>query len=187
MAVVPVLSLSILRTVPHLRRFRDRFAEIGGAQFGTVRSGSTNNMAGDIHWASIVQHIFGDGVESIECMKGKQPMAYVHLDYGDRDDRPVAGVMVHNQAGQLGPLHYGFAASAYGPQGGVHKSPIGDFEYPLGAAEILKLCRQMVQTNKPPVPYEQIVENVAVVEVARLAYEQGRRIALSEIWRREEL
>lgn len=176
----PVLSLSILRTVPHATRFRKRFNEIGGAHFGTIKGGGPT-MAGHIHAISLAQHVFGDGVESVSCM-GTELLAYVHLDYGNRPDRPEAGVVLNCRSGPT--PHCAFYLSAYGPGGAVHSPAIGDFEFPWGAARNLELIKRMVKTRKAPVPYEEMIENIAVATAARRAQETGKPVRLSQIWRR---
>ncbi len=175
----PLLSLSILRTLPHFTRFRARFAEVGELCFGTVENGGPG-LAGQIHAISLAQHLFGAGVESVDSM-GKEPLHYMRLEYGGRKGRPVHGVTVNCV---IGPTpHCAFYASAYGPEGAVHSPPIGDYQFPWGAARNLELARQMVLTGKPVVAYEEMIENVAVATAARRAHKLGRAVRLSEVWR----
>ncbi|MFH2068806.1 MAG: Gfo/Idh/MocA family oxidoreductase, partial [Candidatus Omnitrophota bacterium] len=82
----PIMSLSMLRVLPHASRFRNRFAELGKPQFGVIKGGG-------IHAISLAQHLFGCGVESVEAM-GQKPLAYVHLDYGGKSGRPGSGVIL---------------------------------------------------------------------------------------------
>jgi len=178
----PITSLSILRTVPQAERFRQRFDEIGGANFGIIKGGGSI-LAGQIHAISLAQHIFGDGVRSVSCM-GEQPLAFIHLDYGRRHGRPRAGVMLNCASGRS--PHSAFYASAYGRSGAIHTPPIDDFAFPSGATRNLELIKQMVQTGKPPMPYDEIVETIAVVEAARRSQELGRAVELSEVWQREQ-
>jgi predicted dehydrogenase len=174
---VPVMSLSILRSVPQLTWFSRRFNEVGGVDFGTVKGGGTT-MAGHVHAISIAQHVFGNGVESVECM-GQTELAYVHLNYGDRKDRPKAGVVLNCFAG--GTPHCAFYVSAYGPTGAIHTPPVGDYEFPWGAARNLEIAREMVKTGKPPVSYDDMIENIAVATAARKAQKTGRTVKLSEV------
>jgi hypothetical protein len=44
----------------------------------------------------------------------------------------------------------------------------------------------MIETGKPPIPYGQILELVAITEAACLAQETGKRTALSEVWDRSQ-
>jgi hypothetical protein len=176
----PLLSLSILRTVPQFTLFRRRFAEVGGARFGVIKGGG-RALAGQIHAISLAQHLFGDGVQSVACM-GDAPLDYIHLGYGDRKDRPSAGVVLNCASGPT--PHCAFFASAFGPLGAVHSPPIGDFEFPRGAARNLELARRMVRQRRSPVPSDEMLENIAVVEAARLAHRLGRPALISEVWRR---
>ncbi len=176
----PVLSLSILRTVPQLTQFARRFDEVGGAQFGVIKGGGPT-LAGQIHAISMAQHVFGNGVESVECM-GQQPLAYIHLNYGERKDRPSAGVVLNCWSGPT--PHCAFFVSAYGPGGVIHSPPVGDFEFPWGAAKNLEITKEMMRTRKPPVPYDDMIENVAVATAARKAQKLGRTVKLSEVLKR---
>lgn len=173
----PVLSLSILRAVPHAARFRSRFAELGGPEFGIIKGGGTT-MAGQIHAISLAQHLFGAGVESVEGM-GQTPLAYVHLDYGGKPNRPRSGVVLNCDSG--GTYHCAFYASAYSGWGAVHSPAIGDFEFPYGVIEILKTIKKMVQTRKPQAPYEEMIECIAIATAGRLAQEEGQRVVLKDV------
>jgi len=176
----PVLSMSILRSLPHFERFRKRFDEVGGSHFGTVKGGGTT-MAGHIHAVSVAQLLFGNGVESVACM-GENPLAHMHLNYGGRKGRPECGVVLNCDSGPT--PHCAFFASVYGPDGAIHTPPIGDFQFPWGATRNLNLAKKMVRTGKCPVAYDDIIENVAVATAARRAQKLGRAVKLREVWRR---
>jgi len=176
----PMLSLSILRSVPQAEEFARRFDELGGADFGIIKGGGAS-MAGHIHAISLAQHVFGNGVVSVECM-GQRPLAYVHLDYGERADRPSRGVVLNCDSGTS--PHCAMFVSAYGPRGAIHSPEIGDWVFPEGAARNLELAREMVRTGKTPVPYEDMVENIAVAAAARRAQKLGRTVGLREVWRK---
>lgn len=178
----PIMSLSILRSVPHATRFSRRFDELDGVHFGLVKGG-WSTLAGQIHAISLAQNIFGNGVKSVSCM-GPDPLAYIHLDYGDTPDRPEAGVMLNCRSGPT--THASFYASAYGPGGAIHSPPIGDFEFPWGATRNLELAKQMVKTAKPPVPYDDMIENIAVATAARRAQKTGKSVRLRQVWRQRK-
>ena len=174
----PVLSLSILRAVPHARYFRDRLPEIAPVGFGSIK-GAGGSLAGSIHTISLAQHVFGPGVQAVECM-GPSELAYLHLDYGGAAGRPSAGVMCNCESGPT--YHCALYVSAYSAKGAIHSGQIGDYEFPFGAAEILKKVRRMVRTGQPQAPYEEMLECIAIAEAGRLAQEKGTRIYLKDIW-----
>jgi predicted dehydrogenase len=173
----PVMSLSILRMLPQATLFRNRFREIGQPEFGTIKGGG-DTMAGHIHAISLAQHLFGAGVESVECM-GQTSLAYVHLAYGEKPDRPEHGVVL-NCASGVGP-HCAVYASAYSSMGAVHSPALSDFEFPYGVVENLKMIKKMVQTRKPQTPYQEMVECIAIATAARRAQKERRRVYLKEI------
>lgn len=176
---VPVLSLSILRTVPEAAFFRSRLPEVGRLCFGSIKGGFTT-MAGHIHAISMAQHIFGNGVESVETM-GQNELGFVHLNYSDREARPSHGVILECDTGPT--WHAAYFASAYGTEGAIHSPPIGDFVFPRGAAINMVLARKMVRTRQPLVPYDDMLENIAVATAARKAQKLGRTVRLNEVWK----
>jgi len=173
----PVMSLSILRTLPQATLFRNRFGEIGTPEFGTIKGGG-DTMAGHIHAISLAQHLFGAGVASVECM-GPTPLAHVHLDYGGKPDRPEYGVVLNCAPGP-GP-HCALYASAYSKLGTVHSPVFSDFEFPDAVVKNLDMAKKMVQTRRPQASYEEMVECIAIATAGRLAQEERRRVYLEEV------
>jgi predicted dehydrogenase len=165
----PMTSISILRALPAAARFARRLDEVGPLQFGSVQGGGTA-MAGHIHAASLALALFGPGVESVQAM-GETPLQTVHLSYGERTDRPLRGVALNCDVGS--PWHCAFHASAYGPNGAIHSPPMSDWDFPFGAAAILRIVREMVETRKSPRMIDDMLEGIAICEAAREAQETG--------------
>lgn len=176
----PVLSMSILRSVPEATLFARRLPEVGPLAFGTVRGGGVA-MAGHVHAISLAQHIFGNGVESVEAM-GQNELGHMHLNYAPRKDRPTHGVTLCCDTGPT--WHCALYVSAYGPEGAIHSGPISDFIFPKGAAINLQLARKMVRSGKSPAAYSDMLENIAVASAARKAQKTGRTVRLSSVWKR---
>ena len=173
----PIMSLSILRALPQVARFRNRFAELNGPEFGVIK-GSGGAMAAHVHSISLAQHLFGKGVESVEAM-GQTPLAYVHLDYGGKPKRPKAGVVLACDSG--GSPHCAMYASAYSRLGAIHSAAFDDWIFPDGVIEILKMIKNMVRTGKPQADYEEMTECIAIATAARLAQKERRRVYLREV------
>lgn len=168
----PMTSISILRVLPEAARFARRLDEVGEVQFGTIQGGGTA-MAGHIHAASLALAIFGNGVESVRAM-GDTDLQTVHLSYGDRSDRPRRGVTLNCDVGAV--WHCAFHASAYGPRGAIHSPPMSDWDFPFGAAQILRIVKEMVQTRTSPPITADMLEAVAICAAARQAQETGRAV-----------
>ena len=104
----------------------------------------------------------------------------MHLGYGvHRVDRPSRGVTLNCDVGRV--WHCAFHASAYGPEGAVHSPPMSDFDFPFGAAEILRQVRDTLRTGKPSEGTVDMIEGVAIAEAARLAQREGRSVRVEEI------
>ena len=174
----PVLSLSILRALPAAASFAARLPELGNVALGSVRCGG-EKMSGFIHAVSLAQHVFGaGGVDAVQAM-GRERAMYAHLTYHEGEPWPANGVALLCDAGAT--FHSAGYASAYGPKGAIHSGDLGDFEFPFGAEVILNLCKKMVQTGKPPVSYNETLENIAVATAARQARDTGKSVRLEEI------
>ncbi|MDD8014495.1 MAG: Gfo/Idh/MocA family oxidoreductase [Acidobacteriota bacterium] len=174
----PLYSSSILSTVPHAARFRDRIPEIGEAQFGIVRGGGPN-FAGQVHAIALALHVFGGGVERVDSMGGG-PLAYVHLDWGRREGRPRDGVVLNCRGGGMS-THSGFFVSAFSDRGGIHSESIDSYTYVHGAALIVEKIKDMVRTGKPPVDYDRMLEPIAVATAARLSHAERRPVTMEEV------
>ena len=84
----------------------------------------------------------------------------MRLVYPDEPRFPRCGALLSCDTGDT--YHCAFYASAYGNMGDIHSPPLGDYVFPYGAYENIKLIRKMVDTRQPPVPYPEILEGVAV-------------------------
>jgi predicted dehydrogenase len=166
----PIFSASILRHVPGAAQFAGRMSEIGGANSGCVRGGGCH-IAGQIHTVSLAQAVFGAGITEVHAM-GPGEQGVMHLSWGDRKDRPAAGVVIHHNVTQQ--WHCSVHVSAYGPDGAIlaHNN-INDYFFPRGAANILKLVKKMVRTGKVDDSFNDMIEAVAVVNAGRESYRSG--------------
>ena len=176
------MSASLLGLSPHADRFRNRFPEIEPVSLGIVRGaiGEEGSLAGGIHVLALAQNLFGTGVDWVECM-GVKPLEYVHLHYpkGAREACDVLAVTSYSN--EFFPIFCGYRADVYGRTGVIHSPYIDDFAFPYSGARILELARQMVETGKPSVPYDAMLELIRIVEAGRLAQKMGGRVRLADI------
>ena len=163
-------SASILDALPDAARFARRLDEVGDLQFGCVQGGGPS-LAGQIHTISLAQRIFGDGVVHVRATGDGTPNT-IHLEYGDREDRPAKGVTLNCDVGPV--WHCAFHASAFGPAGAIHSPPMGDFVFPFGAADILRQIRTMMHTGQRPTTSDRMIEAVAVAEASRRSQATGK-------------
>ena len=200
----PIFNASILSLVPAADQFRNRMKEILGAYWPVpgalpsagrilgvvkgvggafsqelmdkaVEGGIEERLAYIIHGIALGLNLFGRGVEWVECM-GSLPLEYLHMHLKDGVE-----ILVMNTPVDLFPESCSFYAAAYSKFGAVHSSPIGDPEFIGGGANILRLFKKMVQTGKPPLSYEDILEPIAVVEAGQKAQKEGGRVYLKHV------
>ena len=103
---------------------------------------------------------------------------FLHMHYKSGEE-----ALVLNTSFNIFPDICSFYASAYSKRGAIHSPPMGDPEFITGGEVILKLFRKMVRTGKPVIPYESLLEKIAIVEAGRLAQTKKRRIYLKDILR----
>jgi Oxidoreductase family, NAD-binding Rossmann fold len=127
-----------------------------------------------IHGIALAINVFGNGVEWVEAM-GTRPLEYLHLHLRNGRD-----VMCLNPSVEVFPERCSFYVEAYSKLGVLHSGPIGDPEFLRGADRIVKKIRKMVRTGKPPRPYEDILEQIAVVDAAQKAQRTGKRVFVKE-------
>jgi len=77
----------------------------------------------------------------------------------------------------------GLYAVAYGANGCIGSECMGDYEYPAAAVNILKKIKPMVKTRRPPVPYDEMLELIAISAAARKAQKERRKVLLREVWK----
>jgi hypothetical protein len=201
----PVFSSSILSQVPAAAKFKKRLDEIvadpswpipsskpasqvglgvvkgvGGAFSqelkGSAASGGLNErLAYIIHGIALGLHLFGHGVEWVEAM-GNLPLEYLHMHL-----RNGIEIIVLNTSVDIFPEECSFYAHAYSKYGAINSPPIGDPEFIAGAARIVRMFKKMVQTGKPPIPYDEIVEHIAVVEAGQISQSKGARVYLRDV------
>ncbi len=198
----PLFSASILSHVYEVDYFKSRWQEIPPPGFGVVK-GLGPHLGAIIHGLGLAQGIFGTGVDWVECM-GSPPPEVLSLR---RDDLIEAGPLEPGDYPlEVMMLHYPdtrqvivcntavdrydwFSCEVWGmaqrrnppPRMYLRSLDIGDAEFLGGSVKIVELFLQMLQTGKPPVPYEVPLELIAIVEAARLAQRERRRVYIEEI------
>lgn len=174
----PLYSRSILSELPQVERFRQRITENGNADFGFVRGGGPT-FDGQIHGLALALALFGGGVNRVDSM-GDTPLAHVLLSWKPGSGSPTNGVVLSCMSGGTGP-ESGFYAAAFNARGGLFSDGFDSRVYPDGAARIVEQMKQMVRTRKPPVPYEQLIEPIAIAAAARLSHQQGKPVSVSDV------
>lgn len=201
----PLFNASILTYVPAASHFKNRFEEISNAYYpipsslptlplgiGVIKgvggafsqelSGKSigedieERLAYIIHGISLALNLFGMGVEWVEAM-GTLPLEYIHLNLKNGIE-----VIILNTPVDIFPEACNFYASAYSKWGAVHSNSIGDPEFLGGAERILQLFKEMVISRKPPVPYRNFLEHIAVVEAGQLAQKKGQRFYIKDVF-----
>ena len=168
-----VMSASILSHTKAGKLWRRRWDEIADVKL-VVAVGVGPANAAVIHTLGLAEGMVGYGVESVECI-GAGPQECILLHY------PEDLEVVLLNLPSVFPRTCSFRCSAYSKEGDLHSPLIGDPEFYTGTQRIVELFREMVDTGTPPIPYEHILEPIAIMEAARRARDEGRRIELKEV------
>lgn len=172
----PLFSLSIVRAEPYIARFRNRLPEAGEVAFATIQ-GYGIHPRGLVHTVSMAQHVFGAGIQTVRTLDCGRQIS-VHLDWGERPDRPKFGLTINTN---VGPRPYtSLGVSVYGSREDLHVNIPGDLVYPQGTAEIIKMLAQMVRTRNVPPLMDEVVESIAVIEAAQKSLRTGRPVHVAE-------
>ena len=174
-----VMSASLLRQNPMTEQFKSRFAEVGPVGEGFVKGVGNSQLGGIIHGLSLAQHVFGEGVEWVDCM-GQLDQEIVRLHYPATEEMPKGIEVIVLNSHLLGP-YCGYQCVVYGKNGSITSPWINDYNFPLGGRVIVQKAKAMVETRKPPIPYESMLELIETVEAARKAQKTGKRVPLEEI------
>lgn len=193
----PIMNASILSHVPVAEHFRNRFREIDPVGLGVIKGvggafsqelegkkvtgGIEERLAYIIHGISLGINLFGKGVEWVEAM-GTLPLEYLHMHL-----RNGIEVMVMNTSIDIFPESCSFYADAYSRNGALHSYAIGDPEFLAGGARILELFKAMIENGRAPIPYEDIIEHIAVVEAGIIAQNTGKRVYIDELIRNTKI
>lgn len=175
-AGTPVMSLSILQTNPATARITTRLDELGNVDFGSITCGVIEPAA-LIHAISVMHHVFGTGIRSVNSMVAPKNTT-IHLNYGDRSDRPNHGVVIH-----VGVSAFRFTemfVCAYGPDGAVQASAMDDFNASEGSAIILEHIKDMVRTRKPHPLGDEMVEAISVMDAINESLSTGKPVIVQE-------
>ena len=168
-----VMSASILSHTKVGKLYRRRWDEIGDVKL-LVTVGVRSGNGSVIHTLGLAEGMVGYGVESVECV-GRMPQECILLHYPDDLE-----VLLMNSP-DVFPRTCSFRCSAYSKEGDLHSPLIGDPEFHTGTQRIVELFKEMVDTGKPPIPYKHILEPIAIMEAARIAQREGRRVELEEV------
>jgi len=137
--------------------------------------GIEDRLAYIIHGVALALNIFGGGVEWVEAM-GALPLEYLHMHLKNGRD-----VICLNPGVDVFPERCSFYVEAYSKMGAIHSGPIGDPEFLRGADRIVKKFRNMIRTGRPPRPYDDILEHIAVIEAAQIAQRAGKPVFIAEV------
>lgn len=183
----PLFSASILSFVDEIKFLKNRLAEVHGPiSVGVVKGiGADGNLAAVIHGLALAQGMFGVGVEWVECI-GELKLQYILLHY----QSGVEVLVINSDAETHDYFHCDLYTKCRQPRprwttpprpGHLRANPMGDPEFVVGAINILNAFKQMIQTRQPPMPYETLIELIAIVEAARLAQAERRRVYLKDL------
>ncbi|MFH0962463.1 MAG: Gfo/Idh/MocA family oxidoreductase [Planctomycetota bacterium] len=170
----PLLSCSHVTMLPQAALFKHRFPEIGLVRRGTVIGhGPEPGAVADS--LALALTVFGSDVKAVESM-GAWPMELLHLKYDDEKTKHGWDVLVTNTAFQADrSALFAFANGV----GEIHFDQANDFYFPEGGWAVMEALKGMVRSRKPPVPYGEMLQAVAVAEKARRVHNTGRWANLS--------
>jgi len=175
----PIFTASILSYVDEIDYFKAQWQRIDAPGQAVIKSVGPSNGA-VIHGLALMQGLFGRGVEWVECM-GDMPREIMHIHYQNGLQVILLNTAyatfdwfsceVWSRTQRTNPPKKMYARS----------ETIGDPEYLSGTLKIVRLFRQMLETGQPPVPYEDALECVALLDAGLRAHETRQRVFLKDV------
>ncbi|MBI2301354.1 MAG: Gfo/Idh/MocA family oxidoreductase [Armatimonadetes bacterium] len=181
----PLMSASLLGFSAPMTQFRLRFAELARVSL-IVAKGVGPGLAAIIHGVALAQGLYdralnddpAGAAESVEAL-GDLELEVMKVRYADGREALILNMSIDHF-----PRSCTFYASAYGKGGAIHSGPCGDFEFMTGGEVILRMFGEMIETRRPPVPYDALLEKIAIVEAGRVAQAEHRKVQIGEVWSR---
>ncbi|OGD18857.1 MAG: hypothetical protein A2W03_04230 [Candidatus Aminicenantes bacterium RBG_16_63_16] len=156
----PVYSTSVLPYVAELSWLyrKEKLGKINYvlSQGGTLIHGILTNYAGLGPGIVSVRNIGDEKRDLVQLLKGDGAMGLILIAPDIRDS--------------LGAY---FSVGLIGENDKIDPEPIRPNHYQYGAAVAMLNFLEMVRTGKPPVPYDQLVEQIEIYEAARLSKARG--------------
>ena len=164
----PFMSASSLRFVPDIVALRDEVADLGDVHLATAVCGNELVYYG-IHALSMYYGVFGGG--AVSCLNvGQESRNIVRVRFANGRDLVL-------MVGERNYMRAGYQICVYGTKGWRTVSPnLADLYCYLQEQFI-----QMVRTGKEPVPVEEEVEVIAVLEAGKRSLAEGREVTLAEV------
>ncbi len=164
----PFMSASSLRFVPDIVALRDSVAELGDVHLVTTICGNELIYYG-IHALSLYYGVFGGG--AVSCLNvGKPDCNIVRVRF--EHDRDLV-LMV----GESDKMRAGYQINIFGTQGWKSLVPdTANLYYYL-----LQRFMHLLDTGEEPVPVEEEVEGIAVLEAGKRSLLEGREVTIAEM------
>ncbi len=164
----PLFSASVFRYLDETIALRKKLPEIGPVRF-VEAIGNGDTLQYGIHPLEFVYGIVGPGVVSVRNA-GDGDADVIHLKYADGKE---ATVLIYRSQ------RPDFAITIYGAKGILSSGPIKVEQFDPGARRMMETFAEMVKTKTPPVPYDELVEEIKVLSAAiESRQNQGKEIAI---------
>lgn len=164
----PFMSASSLRFVPDIVALREEVADLGDVHLVTAVCGNELVYYG-IHALSMYYGVFGGG--AVSCVNVGQPdrnIVRVRFESG----RDLVLIVAEREY-----MRAGYQICVYGSRGWRTVNPdLADLYYYLQEQFI-----HMVRTGQEPVPVEEEVEVIAVLEAGTRSLAEGREVTLAKV------
>lgn len=167
---VPVMSSSLLRYAKANERLRE--LNLGEVRLASVTAGGkVGKVVSGIHACSALMGFWGPGVEAVRTLPLGSAGEVVFLRY--KDGR--AGLLKF-----LRGVKAEFQVTVYTSKGIFSEgTPMPEYRY--GAVRVARRFVEMVKTGEPPIPYGEMLEEIAVLEAAKMSLDEGREVEISEL------
>lgn len=178
----PMMSCSLLMHTDEVPNMLKRRGEVGPLRFGVVKGvtgwATPAALEGIAHGVAMALATFGYDVESVQSM-GDLPLEFISMRYTDGRQMLVMNTDSAPYSGRFVVEVWGERSSTNTPvRTNLQSEGTGDPEFCTAGPKVVKLFKKMVQTGKPPIPYEETLMWMKVIEAARRSQRTGKKVLL---------
>jgi predicted dehydrogenase len=181
----PLMSASLLSFTDQVPALLRRREEIGPMRFGIVKGANgwltPGGREGICHSVAMALATFGYGVDWVESM-GELPQEFILLHYVDGRRMLVVSMAGEYYGGRFAVEVWGRRSTSNTPvRTNIESGGVGDPEFLTAGPRVVRAFKRMVRTGGPPIAYARILDWMRVLEAARRAQAEHRRVRLREI------
>ncbi len=176
-----LLSCSHMRLLPHVLRFKNRFAELEPIERGVIHGfgpGPADAADGVEIAQALFAEQFGGRVTEIRSM-GRWPFEVMLMTYAKKRPERVLQALVVNS--HCGGARHAFHVSVQSNFKPIYLDDVDRFLQSEGGLAVMNAIKKSIRTGRPAVSYGDMIETVAAIQIGRAAHNRSGAVPLKRV------